>query len=299
MDVKYFNFSRFLALPREIKVFMMMLVDSCLCCLSVWFSYYLRLGNFSTPIEWMFAPISLSIIISFFIFWFMDIYKNISRSFDRYNIVKLFKAVLIYSIIFFVIITIFSIEHVPRTVGLIQPILYLFLLYFQRLILNYLLNYEQIEKSNIKKKSALIYGSGNAGIQLMNSLENSDLFIEGFIDDNDQLKGRTLNGKYIYSTKDIGKLIKSKNINQVLVAIPSLTRNERSNIFKRISKYPVKVKALPTLSDLAEGLVKITDIQEPNVEDLLGREEIDPNPELMKKNQLKMDCKSINFQNLS
>ena len=287
MDVKYFNFSRFLALPREIKVFMMMLVDSCLCCLSVWFSYYLRLGNFSTPIEWMFAPISLSIIISFFIFWFMDIYKNISRSFDRYNIVKLFKAVLIYSIIFFVIITIFSIEHVPRTVGLIQPILYLFLLYFQRLILNYLLNYEQIEKSNIKKKSALIYGSGNAGIQLMNSLENSDLFIEGFIDDNDQLKGRTLNGKYIYSTKDIGKLIKSKNINQVLVAIPSLTRNERSNIFKRISKYPVKVKALPTLSDLAEGLVKITDIQEPNVEDLLGREEIDPNPELMKKNIFK------------
>ena len=287
MHVKYFNFSRFLALPRGIKVFMMILVDSCLCCLSIWFSYYLRLGNFLTPIEWMFAPISLSIIISFFIFWFMDIYKNVSRSFDRYNIVKLFKAVSIYSIIFFVIITIFSIDNVPRTVGLIQPILFLFLLYFQRLFLNYLLNYEQIEKSNIKKKAALIYGSGNAGIQLMNSLDNSELFIEGFIDDNDQLHGRTLNGKYIYGTKDIGKLIKSKNINQVLVAIPSLTRNERSNIFKKISKYPVTVKALPTLSDLAEGLVKITDIQEPNVEDLLGREEIDPYPELMKKNIFK------------
>lgn len=287
MYLKYLNFSRFLEIPRKIKVFMMIVVDSCLCCLSIWFAYYLRLGNFSTPIQWMFIPISLSIFISFFIFWVMDIYKNIYRSFDRYNIVKLFNAVSIYSIIFFVIITIFSIENVPRTVGLIQPILYLFLLYFQRLFLSYLLNYEQIEKSNIKKKVALIYGSGNAGIQLMNSLENSDLFIEGFIDDNNQLHGRTLNGKYIYSTKDIGKLIKSKNINQVLVAIPSLTRNERINIFKKISKYPVAVKALPTLSDLAEGFVKITDIQEPNVEDLLGREEIDPNSQLMKKNILK------------
>ena len=96
------------------------------------------------------------------------------------------------------------------------------ILYFQRSFFSYLLNYEQIEKSVIKKKRALIYGSGNAGVQLMNSLENSDLLIEGFIDDNDQLNGRTLNGKYIYGTKDIGKLIKSKNINEVLLAIPSL-----------------------------------------------------------------------------
>ena len=287
MNVKYLNIAKFLELPRQIKFILMIFIDSGLCFLSIWFSYYLRLGNFSTPIEWMIVPISLSIIISFFIFWFMDIYKNISRSFNRYNVLKLFKAVSIYSIIFFVIITVFSIENVPRTVGLIQPILFLFLLYFQRSFFSYLLNYEQIEKSVIKKKRALIYGSGNAGVQLMNSLENSDLLIEGFIDDNDQLNGRTLNGKYIYSTKDIGKLIKSKNINEVLVAIPSLTRNERSNIFKKISKYPVTVKALPTLSDLAEGIVKITDIQEPNVEDLLGREEIDPYPELMKKNILK------------
>ena len=131
---------------------------------------------------------------------------------------------------------------------------------------------------------ALIYGSGSAGIQLMNSLENSDLYIEGFLDDNEQLSGRSLNGKKIYNTSEIERLIKLKNVNQVLLAIPSLTRNERNKIFKKISSYPVTVKALPTLTDLAEGLVQIADIQEPNIQDLLGREEVEPNKSLMIKN---------------
>ncbi len=283
MRLKYINFSKFLDLPRNIKVFIMILIDASLCCLSIWFAYYLRLGNFSTPIYWMLPPMIFSTIISFLIFWFLGVYKNVFRSFDRYNIVKLFEAILIYSIFFFLVITIFSVQNVPRTIGFIQPILFLLMLFILRSFFSYLLNYEQIE-NKIKKKVALIYGSGNAGVQLMNSLENSDLYVEGFLDDNEQLKGRELNGKTIYNTIDIEKLIQSKNVDQVLLAIPSLSRNERNKIFKKISKYPVAVKALPTLSDLAEGLVTLTDIQEPNTQDLLGREEIEPYRELMVKN---------------
>ena len=285
MEIRQYNFSKFLNLPRQIKVILMILIDINLCCLSVWFSYYLRIGNFSTPIEWMIFPFLISTLISILIFWFLGVYKNIFRYFDRYNISKLFGAVGVYSIFFFLIITIFSIQHVPRTIGLIQPILYLLLLYAVRTTFSYLLNYEYVENST-KKNVALIYGSGNAGVQLLNSLENSDLYIEGFLDDNDQLTGRTLNGKKIYNIKDIGKLISVKNVNQVLLAIPSLSRNERNKIFKKISKYSVAVKALPTLSDLAEGLVKISDVQEPTTEDLLGREEIEPDEKLMTKNIL-------------
>ncbi len=281
--MKYINFSKFLDLPRNIKVFMMILIDASLCCLTIWFAYYLRLGNFSTSIYLMLPTMIFSSIISFLIFWFLGVYKNVSRSFDRYNVIKLFEAVTIYSIFFFLVITIFSLQNVPRTIGFIQPILYLLMLFVLRSFFSYLLNYEQIENKT-KKKVALIYGSGNAGVQLMNSLENSDLHVEGFLDDNEQLKGRVLNGKTIYNTIDIEKLIKQKNVDQVLLAIPSLSRNERNKIFKKISKYSVAVKALPTLSDLAEGLVTLTDIQEPNTQDLLGREEIEPHKGLMIKN---------------
>ena len=89
----------------------------------------------------------------------------------------------------------------------------------------------------------LIYGSGDAGVQLMNSLENNDLHVEGFLDDNKQLVGRILNGKIIYHTNDIEKLIKLKNIDQVLLAIPSLSRKDRNKIFEKISKYPVAVQS--------------------------------------------------------
>ena len=283
MEIKQYNFSKFLDLPRQIKVVFMILIDISLCCLSVWISYYLRIGNFSSPIEWMMFPFFISSFLSILIFWFLGVYKNIFRYFDRYNISKLFGAIAVYSIFFILIITIFSIQNVPRTIGIIQPILYLFFLYIIRSIFSFLLNYEHVENP-IKKNVALIYGSGNAGVQLLNSLENSDLYVEGFLDDNDQLTGRTLNGKKIYNIKDVGKLISVKNVNQVLLAIPSLSRNERNNIFKKISKYSVVVKALPTLSDLAEGLVQISDIQEPTTEDLLGREEIEPYEKLMTKN---------------
>jgi len=279
------NFSKILDLPRYIKVFLMVLVDSSLCCFSIWISYYLRLENFSSPIEWMIFPMIISIVISFLIFWFLGIYKNVNRSFDLYNIIKLFKAIVIYSVFFFLIITIFSIQNVPRTIGFIQPIIFLLLLYCIRSLFSYLLNYEKLNSVE-KKNIALIYGAGNAGVQLMNSLKNSDLEIEGFLDDNDQLKERTLKGKKIYNPKDIEKLIKSKNVSQVLLAIPSITRNDRNRIFKEISKYSISVKTLPTLSDLAEGIVQTTDIQEPTLQDLLGREEIEPNYNLMTKNTL-------------
>ena len=283
MDIKHFNFSKFLNLPRQTKLVLMILIDCSLCCLSIWFAYYLRLGNFLTPIKWMIFPMFVSMTISLLIFWFLGVYKNISRSFSNYNILKLFEGIIIYSIFFFLIITIFSFEHVPRTIGLIQPILFLLLLYIVRSFFSYLLNYQQTN-SVTKKNIALIYGSGNAGVQLMNSLENSDLYIEGFIDDNEQLNGMNLNGKVIYNTKDIEKLITLKNVNQVLLAIPSLTRNERNKIFQKILKYPIAVKTLPTLSDLAEGMVQLSDIQEPNTEDLLGREEIEAHKDLMIKN---------------
>jgi FlaA1/EpsC-like NDP-sugar epimerase len=283
MSIKNLTFYKLLELPRNVKIILIIFLDSSLCCFSIWFSYYLRLGNFLTPVDSMFVPIIISIVISFLVFWILGVYKNLFRVFDVYQIVSISTAVLTYFVFFFLIITIFSIESVPRTIGFIQPIIYLFLLFAARFFFGVLLNYQH---TTLKKKKyvALIYGSGNAGVQLMNSLENSDIFIEGFLDDNKHLHGRILNGKSIYNPKEINNLIKSKNVSHVLLAIPSLTRNDRNIIFKNISKYSVTVKTLPTLSDLAEGLVDITKIQEPNIEDLLGREQVEPKIDLMEKN---------------
>lgn len=283
MEFKHFNLTNILNLPRNIKILSMILIDSCLCCLSVWIAYYLRLGNFFTPVEWMLAPMFILTIISIVVFWYLGVYRDVFRFFDKYNISKLFLAIVVYSIFVLTIITIFSIKNVPRTIGFIQPILYFLSLYIVRSIFSYALNHQQIDYAT-KKNAALIYGAGSAGIQLMNSLDKQNYNLEGFLDDDDQLNGRYLNGKKIYNIKDLKELIIRKNIDQVLLAIPSLSRNERNKIFKKISSYSVSVKTLPTLSDLAGGTVQPADIQEPNVQDLLGREEVEPNKDLMLKN---------------
>jgi FlaA1/EpsC-like NDP-sugar epimerase len=283
METKGLNLTNILNLPRNIKILSMILIDSCLCCLSVWFAFYLRLGNFFTPIEWMLVPMFILTIISLIVFWYLGVYKDVLRFFDKYNISKLFLAIVIYSIFVLTIIMIFSFDHVPRTIGFIQPILYFLSLYIVRSIFSYALNHQQIDYIK-KKNAALIYGAGSAGIQLMNSLNKQNFNLEGFLDDDDRLNGRYLNGKKIYNIKDLKELITHKNIDQVLLAIPSLSRNERNKIFKNISSYSVSVKTLPTLSDLAGDIVQPTDIQEPNVEDLLGREEVEPNKDLMIKN---------------
>ena len=174
-----------------------------------------------------------------------------------------------------------SFKNVPRTIALIQPILYFFLLFIVRSFLEYLFNYQ---KNLSKKNTILIYGAGNAGLQLLKSLKKTNLYVEGFLDDDSQLIGMVIEGKKIYQTDDIEKLIIKKNVNQVLLAIPSLSRSGRNKIIEKISKYNIAVKALPTLSDLAEGLVKLSDVQEVNIDDLLGREEVQPYEHLLKIN---------------
>jgi nucleoside-diphosphate-sugar epimerase len=275
------NFSKFFIISRKIKIIIFILIDCALCCLSIWIAYYLRLGNIFSPIEWMVFPMLTSVGISLSVFWFFDIYKNVSRNFNYFNILRLLQAITLYGIFFFLIIVVLSFKNVPRTIALIQPILYFFLLFIVRSFLEYLFNYQ---KNLSKKNTILIYGAGNAGLQLLKSLKKTNLYVEGFLDDDSQLIGMVIEGKKIYQTDDIEKLIIKKNVNQVLLAIPSLSRSGRNKIIEKISKYNIAVKALPTLSDLAEGLIQLSDVQEVNAEDLLGREQVRSFEHLMKIN---------------
>ena len=281
ININNLNFSKFFIQKRKIKLITIVLIDCVLCCFSIWISYYLRLGNFFLPIGQMVSPMLTSVGTSLSVFWFLGIYKNASRNFSYFNILKLYQAITFYGIFFFLIIIIFPFNNVPRTIGIIQPILYFFLLFIVRSFLGYLFNYQKnLSKINI----ALIYGAGNAGLQLLSSLKKTNIYIEGFLDDDEQLMGMSIDGKKIYKIEDIERLIIEKNVNQVLLAIPSLSRSSRNKIIKKISKYNIVVKALPTLSDLAEGVVELSDIQEVNTDDLLGREEVEPFEHLMKIN---------------
>ena len=168
--------------------------------------------------------------------------------------------------------------------GIIQTLV-LFLICGSRLGTRYLLGLsEKSEKKNLTTPIALVYGAGNAGRQIVNALEASKkMRVVGFIDDDPHLQGQILNGLSIYSSEDLQNLLNLKKVTHILLALPSLNRNKRNKILKKINKYKVVTSTLPSISDLTEGKISLSDIRELDIGDILGREQILPNKELLNK----------------
>ena len=106
----------------------------------------------------------------------------------------------------------------------------------------------------------------------------------GFLDDDELLQGHVLNGQPVYSPDTLADLIKSKGVSHVLLAIPRARRRRRNEILEQIRGYPVAVRTLPSVNDLAEGRVSVSDLHELDIEDLLGRDQVPPDHSLLAKN---------------
>ena len=140
-------------------------------------------------------------------------------------------------------------------------------------------------KKSKNKTRVLIYGAGSAGRQLLTSLENNlEMKVVGFLDDNHQFHRQIILGKTVYNPFNLDKLINKKNINLVLLALPSITRKRRNQIINNLNKYKLTVKTLPSVQDLVDGKVSVSDIKDLNVDDLLDRDQVQPNLELLSKN---------------
>ncbi len=138
-------------------------------------------------------------------------------------------------------------------------------------------------KFSIKKK-VLVYGAGEAGRQLVNSLANNTEFeVIGFIDDNKKLIKKVFLGKKIYPSSNLKKLVTSKNVSLVFLAMPSIGRSKRNKIIYKLNKLKLVVKTLPSISEIIDGRVTISDIKDVNIDDLLNREEVKPDISLLNK----------------
>jgi FlaA1/EpsC-like NDP-sugar epimerase len=196
------------------------------------------------------------------------------------------RAMLLYGVLFAAVFTFYSVQGVPRSVGLIQPIV-LFLLVgasraAARVWLGGLYN-QQIRKAALPQ--ALIYGAGSAGRQLASAMANSpEIRVVGFLDDDDRLHGHVLNGLPIHNPADLAEVLNSSAITDVLLALPSVSRQRRNDILNTLKPHKVAVRTLPGLSDIATGKVSLSDVRELDIDDLLGREPVKPNGLLLNAN---------------
>jgi FlaA1/EpsC-like NDP-sugar epimerase len=275
-----------LGLPRLAKRIVVLLLDLSLCVLTVWLAYYLRLGEFVSLSGNALIAIGVSICLALPIFIISGLYRAIFRYSGWPALLTVTHAVAIYGLLYASIFTAIGIQDVPRTIGIIQPILLLLFVGASRAFAQVWLGGQYI---TILKRSArpkvLIYGAGSNGRQLVAAMANShEMLVVGFLDDDDRLQGHVLNGLPIYSPVDLASLVTTLSISNVLLALPNVTRKRRNDILNLIRMAHVSVRTLPSMTDLAQGKVSIADVRELDVDDLLGREPVIPNHILLAKN---------------
>jgi FlaA1/EpsC-like NDP-sugar epimerase len=274
-----------ISLPRYAKRIIALIIDLGLCVLCTWLAFYLRLEQFVKINDITTPAVLISIFISIPIFWLLGFYKMIFRFAGSSIILTSAVATLAYGLLYFVVISIYGIGEIPRSIGIIQPLLLFLAISISRIIIRYLYINTLPTKSYKNKKNVLIYGAGSAGRLLLASLENSpEMKMAGFLDDNHQFHNQTILGQTVYSPLQIEKLIISKNIDLVLLALPLISRIKRNQIIENLNKYKVTVKTLPNIQDIVDGKISVSDIKDLTIEDLLSREQVKPNLELLNKN---------------
>lgn len=275
-----------LALPRPVKRSVALSVDALLCVLTVWLAYYLRLGMFiplSGPLMWV---VMASIMMALPLFITSGLYRTIFRYSGVSAMIAVFRATLLYGLVFSAIFTFYGVEGVPRTVGLIQPLLLLLFVGASRAAARIWLGglyRQQFRKSTLPQ--VLIYGAGSAGRQLASAMVNShEMCVVGFLEDDDRLYGHILNGLPIHNPADLDEILAEMRVTDILLALPSVTRQRRNEILSSLSHYKVAVRTLPGLSDIAAGKISLNDIHDLDIDDLLGRQPVMPNHILLTKN---------------
>jgi FlaA1/EpsC-like NDP-sugar epimerase len=275
-----------LALPRSVKRGVVLALDAALCILSVWLAFYLLNGSFTPltgPAIW---PLVGSFVLALPVFITSGLYRAIFRYSGLPAMVAVGRAMLLYGLAFAAIFTFWGVDGVPRTVGLIQPILLLLFVGASRAAARVWLGglyHQQLRKASLPQ--ALIYGAGNAGRQLASAMANShEIRVVGFLDDDDRLHGHVLNGLTIFNPADLTEYLNSVVISDVLLALPSVSRKRRNEILEELKPHKLAVRTLPGLSDIATGKLNLSDVRELDIDDLLGRDPVKPNGLLLNLN---------------
>jgi FlaA1/EpsC-like NDP-sugar epimerase len=275
-----------LALPRWVKRLSAIVVDSTLCVLTLWLAFSLRLDtwDFLQGIQLLTIPVSIALALPLFVV--NGLYRAIFRYIGWAAFVAIIRAIALYGLLFMLVFTFISVPGIPRTVGIMQPLLLLLAISISRLFTRQVLG-APYRRELIKnaQRNVLIYGAGTVGRQLASALVNGgQLLVRGYLDDDRNLHGSLINGVRVYAPHELKDAVTHLNVKTVLLAVPNISAERRMDIIESLRGVGVAVRLVPNVSEIAQGRVHMADFQELAIDDLLGRPPVKPSDELLSRN---------------
>jgi FlaA1/EpsC-like NDP-sugar epimerase len=273
-----------LQLNRLNKKIIMVLVDAALTVLILLSSFSIRLGYLYWPDEGLIWFIFGAPIILIPIFISFRLYRSVIRYIGFKVLLSIVQAVSLYALVWGLLGYMTSIDGIPRSVIIINWMLTIIVMGGSRFLARWIFS-DSKSLSKIIKKNVIIYGAGPSGRELSQSLQLSKEYKHvAYIDETAGQYGAYINNVPVFPFANIDSIVKNQNVSQVLLVEPSISRKKRYEIINKLSFLPVQVRSLPSISELAKGSVKIDDLLEIDISELLGRKISLPNESLLKTN---------------
>ena len=269
-------------LKRRQKQMLMIIADTMLLPFSLWIALSLRLSNY-WPVQywtsnwWLLILIPL-LSIPFFIHY--GLYRAVLKYMGYQIIVATVKAITLASLCMGTILMFIRDIYFPRSTIMIFWFASILVIISSRYIMKSVLYL-----SEPLKKPIGIFGAGEAGSQVIDNLRSSSEYIPvALFDDSPAKWGTVVNSMWVNSSEEMGNVIKKKDIKLVLLAIIGISEKDRRKILQKISQFPVEVKMIASIEHLIAGNLNLRQVHAVDVEDILGRDPVEPNRNLLDKN---------------
>lgn len=274
---------QFASAPRQFKQIFLIILDALAFPVILWLCYVIRLFDLGADIipgiDHGIILVSLITVVSLAL---TGVYHFIVRTFNEVFIVKLAIAVALTMAALY-ILNMCTQAYVPMSIPFMYGFMMFAWVWLSRAVIRFIIKASYY--SEIGRKRIAIYGAGDAGQQIAAALHRSDDHLPVFfIDDYASLQGQTVGGLKVYSVEKALQRFNKDRIDEILLALPSVGRVRKTEIIQQFESARLKITELPGLTRLVDGEIQVSDIQEVDIIDLLGRDPVPPISHLIAKN---------------
>ncbi|MBT8099786.1 MAG: polysaccharide biosynthesis protein, partial [Gammaproteobacteria bacterium] len=265
-----------LTLPRRAKQVAMIAADAVSYMVSAVVAFWLVYGTLEIS-NAVLTISAIAILVAIPVHWAFGLYASIVRYMGLSLIAVGVKSTFVATALIMTASVYAGIMSAPIRVGVVIWAFSMILVVGGRLAARMFLS-----RRNSNRETVIIYGAGEGGAQLISSLIAGDDYLPiALVDDNQALHGKRIHGLEVESPEKLERIIAQRKASGVLLAIPSASRRRRRAVLERLSEFPVRVQTMPEIKDIVAGRARLDEIRDVDVKDLLGRDQVPPNPKLL------------------